>query len=314
MDTGDQKKYIKTKHCGENKNEYDNNKFNFIKLVRPYSADLIIYSSTYDLIMIFSKEFIPKKIKKFNILESRERFKNKKNKNLRMLMEKRFFWMKKYIKGKKNIIELGSGNGACKDILKNKHIILTDIQKYKWISKKINMNNLKLEKKYIKKVDVFIINHAMHHCANPAKLLKRMSFYLKRDGLILMNEPEISFFLRFFLFLLDDEAWSFKVDIFNSKKNIFAPNSIWDANNATPNLLFRDENMFHSHFPQYSIIKNELCEFFIFLNSGGVVQKTFHIPVSRLLFNLLNYIDRLLVFLFPNIFALGRTVVLRKNK
>ena len=123
--------------------------------------------------MIFLKEFIPKKIKKFNILESRERFKNKKNKNLRLLMEKRFFWMKKFIKNKKNIIELGSGNGASRDILKNKHIILTDIQKYKWISKKINMNSLKLEKKYIKKVDVFIINHAMHHCANPAKLLKR---------------------------------------------------------------------------------------------------------------------------------------------
>ena len=124
--------------------------------------------------MIFSKEFIPKKIKKFDISESRKRFKNKKNKNLRLLMKKIFFWMKKFIKDKKNIIELGTGNGACKDILKNKHIILTDIQKCKWISKKINMNRLKLEKKYIKKVDVFIINHAMHHCANPAKLLKKI--------------------------------------------------------------------------------------------------------------------------------------------
>jgi len=51
--------------------------------------------------MIFSKEFNPKKIKKCDIAESRKRFKNKKNKNLRFLLEKRFLWMNKYIKNKK---------------------------------------------------------------------------------------------------------------------------------------------------------------------------------------------------------------------
>ena len=84
--------------------------------------------------------------------------------------------MKKFIKNKKNIIELGSGNGACKDILKNKNIVLTDIQKYSWIKKKIDMNKLKLERKYMKKVDVFIINQALHHCANPSTLLKKCQF------------------------------------------------------------------------------------------------------------------------------------------
>ena len=71
--------------------------------------------------MLFPKEFNPKKIKKCDISESRKRFKNKRNKNVRFLLEKRFLWMKKYIDGKKNIIELGSGNGASKDILKNKN-------------------------------------------------------------------------------------------------------------------------------------------------------------------------------------------------
>ena len=176
------------------------------------------------------------------------------------------------------------------------------------------MNNMKLEKKYIKKVDVFILNQALHHCANPSKLLKKMSTYLKKNGLVLIREPEISLFLRFFLFALDDEGWSFKVNIFNSKKNIFIPHTPWTANNATARLLFKDENKFYSHFPQYSIVKNELTEFLIFLNSGGVMQKTLHIPVNKFLFNLLYYIDRILIFLLPNVFALGRTVVLRKNK
>ena len=262
--------------------------------------------------MLFIKEFKPKKIKNSNIKESRKRFKDKNNKNLRFLLEERFLWMKKYLSNKKNIIELGSGNGASKDVLKNKKIILTDIQKYSWISKKIDMNNLKLERKLINKVDVFILNQALHHCANPAKLLKRISIYLKRGGLILIREPEISFFLRFVLYLLDDEAWSFKVDVFNSKKNIFDPQSPWDANNATPYLLFNDEEKFNQKFPRYRIIENDLSEFFIFLNSGGVVQKTFFIPTNRFFFNLLKKFDDFLIYLFPSIFSLGRTTVIKK--
>ena len=264
--------------------------------------------------MIFAKEFYPKRVKKCSIFNSRKKFKDKKNKNVRFLLEKRFLWMKKLIKNKKNIIELGSGNGASKEILKNRKIVLTDIQKYSWISKKADMTKLNLGKKYKKKVDIFIINHALHHCSNPAKLLKRISIYLKKNGLVLINEPEVSFFLRFFQFILDDEAWSFKVNIFNSKKNIFKPDSPWDANTAVARLLFANEKKFNLYFPQFNIIKNELSEFFIFLNSGGVVNDTFYIPTNKFLFSFLNYIDQVLIFLFPKIFALNRSVVLKKVK
>ena len=44
-----------------------------------------------------------------------------------------------HLRWKKNIIELGSGNGSSKDMLKNSKIILTDIQKYSWISKKVDI-------------------------------------------------------------------------------------------------------------------------------------------------------------------------------
>ena len=262
---------------------------------------------------MFFKEYNAKKTKEGDISKSREKFKNKKNKNLIFLLEDRFLWMKKYIKNKKYIIELGSGNGACKDILKNKKIILTDIQKYPWIDKKVDMTKLNLEKKYKKKVDVFIVNHALHHCSNPAKLLKRMSSYLKKNGLILINDPEISFFFKFFLFILKHEGWSFNVNIFNTQKALFKSNNPWNANNAISYLLFNDEDKFHSNFHEYRIIKNKLSEFTIFLNSGGVVNNTFHLPVNRFLFNVLNFIDRIFVFLFPKIFALNRSVVLKKK-
>ena len=90
--------------------------------------------------------------------------------------------MKKYIKGKKTIIELGSGNGCIKKIIDGKKIILTDITKYPWIDKKVDMMKMNLGKKYLKKVDVFIINHSLHHCANPALTLENMSIYLKKNG------------------------------------------------------------------------------------------------------------------------------------
>ena len=40
---------------------------------------------------------------------------------------------------RKIIIELGSGNGCIKKIIDDKKIILTDIIKYPWIDKKVDM-------------------------------------------------------------------------------------------------------------------------------------------------------------------------------
>ena len=264
--------------------------------------------------MIFLKEFYPKRIKKCSTLKSRKKFLNKKNKNSIFLLEQRFLWMKEFLKNKSIIIELGSGNGASKNILNNKKIILTDIQKYPWIEKKIDMMDIKLGKKFKKKVDIFIINHALHHCANPAKTLKMLAPYLKKNGLILMNEPESSFFLRLVQYILDDESWSYNVDIFDTKKNIFNPNTIWDSNTAVANLLFKNEKKFHLNFPEYQILKNNLSEFFIFLNSGGVVQDTFYIPLNKLFLNFFVFIDKILVSILPSIFALNRSIVLKKIK
>ena len=77
-------------------------------------------------------------------------------------------------------MELGSGNGCIKKIINNKKIILTDIIKYPWINKKVDMLNVNLGKKYKKKVDVFIINHSLHHCSSPYKTLKKFRLFKKK--------------------------------------------------------------------------------------------------------------------------------------
>ena len=107
---------------------------------------------------------------------------------------------------------------------------------------------------------------------------------------------------------------AFKVNIFNTRKAMFKSTNPWNANNAIAYLLFNHEDKFHFHFPEYKIIKNELSEFIIFLNSGGVVNNTFYLPINKFIFNFLSFIDKILIFLFPKIFALNRSVVLKKIK
>jgi hypothetical protein len=262
--------------------------------------------------MFFKTKYISKKKKSPNIFKNRSKVLNSKNPNLIYLLEKRYKWFEKYLKRKQIIIELGSGNGCIKKVLNNKKIILTDIVKYPWINKKVDMLKVNLGKKYLNKVDVFIINHSLHHCANPAISLTNMSKYLKKDGVILMNEPETSFMLKFIQIILDDESWSLIDDVFQNKKNLFSSRNPWISNTAIAQLLFKKKSKFNKYFPQYRIEKNDLTEFFIFLNSGGVNASFFYIKLNNFFLNTLNLIDNILIFFFPGIFALNRTVVLRK--
>ena len=167
--------------------------------------------------MFFLKEYKAKRIKAPDNFANRKRILSCKDKNLIYLLSKRFKWMERYIKGKKVIVELGSGNGCIKKIINNKKIILTDIIRYPWINKKVDMLKVNLGKKYLKNVDIFIINHSLHHCANPGLTLKKLSTYLKKDGYVLINEPETSFFLKFIQIILDDESWSLRSKVFKKK-------------------------------------------------------------------------------------------------
>ena len=160
------------------------------------------------------------------------------NKNLDYLLKKRFEWMAEYLgpNNKKIIIELGSGSGCIKKVLKNKNIILTDIIKHPWIDRKVDMLKVNLNKKLINKVDVFIFNHSLHHCPNPSKSLKLISKYLKKGGLILLNEPETSFFLKIIQLITQDEAGLIK-KYFNTSSNLFLKNNPWFSNTAIASFI-----------------------------------------------------------------------------
>lgn len=226
------------------------------------------------------------------------------NKNLNFLLHKRFFWMREYTHNKKKkIIELGSGNGFVKKFL-GKHIITSDILKNKNIDYIIDMNRPWKSQKIINNTDVFIMNHALHHSDHPINLIKYLHKNLKKNGYILINEPEISLVFKFFLKIFNHERWD--TNIKNSKKKYF-----WRENNATGRLLFEGKSV-GDKFLNYKIKANELSEFLIFLNSSGNGIDAPHIKLNKTFLNLTNLFDNLLIKIFPGIFALNRKIILQK--
>ena len=65
--------------------------------------------------MFFIKEYKAKNIKEPDILKNRKRVLSSKNLNLLYLLNKRFSWMKKFIKGKKLLLSWGQVTAALKE-------------------------------------------------------------------------------------------------------------------------------------------------------------------------------------------------------
>ena len=107
---------------------------------------------------------------------------------------------------------------------------------------------------------------------------------------------------------------------FDFTKNVWDENdpksdekNAWAGNIAVPHLLFDDKKTFKEKMGNYfSIEYEELTECFIFLNSGGVTSKTFHIPLPAFALKILSVIDKILIKVLPNIFGMGRRIVLKK--
>ena len=215
--------------------------------------------------------------------------------------------MKKYTNRKNDILEFGSSNCISKLIIGNK-VICTDKYKNKFIDFCLDMNTLKLPKKYNKKYDVIIFNHCLHHSKDPIRVLKNISKkIIKKSGYILLNEPETSFIFKIFLTIFKHEK--FDDNIKNIKNKNF-----WYENNSTGKLLFSNKNNNDIFLNDYKIIKNELNEFLIFLNCSGNGVNVPYIPLSNLMLKIINRLDNLLIKLLPQIFALNRTVILKKIK
>jgi hypothetical protein len=108
------------------------------------------------------------------------------------------------------------------------------------------------------------------------------------------------------------EGYAFDAHVFDPDEICTDPKDLWSANCAIPNLLFDDRAEFERNIPFFRIERSTFSEFFLFLNSGGVIAKTVSVPLPQLALSALERVDRLLAGSLPQVFALQRQIALRK--
>lgn len=231
--------------------------------------------------------------------------------NLKFLLEHRYTWMNDYIEEDSRGVEVGCGAGISRSYIHAKSFFLTDYADKEWLDVK-NVDALHTPFA-AESFDFVVSSNMIHHVPYPMRFFEECHRILKPGGVLLIQEINASFFMRLILWLTRHEGYSFDAHVFDRNAVCTDPHDLWSANCAIPNLLFDDPAQFVRHVPHFEMVRSTYSEFFVFLNSGGVIAKTFFIPLPLFALHMIRYVDTFLATLFPDIFALQRQVVLRKR-
>jgi len=239
-------------------------------------------------------------------------YKSGKNKNLDYLLLKRFSWMNEFIDTNDVGIEVGSGTGFAKDFILNKSFKLSDLNNYEHLDfKNVDAQNTSFENESFNYV---IASNMIHHIPYPIQFFKEMNRILKKNGKLIIFEPYCSIALQLATIIMKHEGFDFTLNVWDEIQPKSDEEDAWAGNIAVPHLIFDDKKKFDENLGNlFKLEYEELTECLIFLNSGGVTSKTFCLPMNNFFLNILNFIDKILIKLFPKIFCLGRRIVLIKK-
>lgn len=248
-----------------------------------------------------------------DVASARAYFIEGRNRVLYHLIKQRFSWMNQYIRpSDETVIELGCGAGLSEFFIETDKLVMTDVADYEWVDRYLDAMNIDVPEE---SVDVFICSHMIHHLSSPASFLDSLSKALKPGGRIIIQDIYTCALMKIVLRLMRHEGWSDVVDVFDRQAVCNDPADPWSANCSIPKLLFwgKDAGRFEREFPGYDLVKRSRNECLLFLTSGGVIAKTFHLPVGDRGARGIERIDRLLVRIAPSLFACGCSVVLEKR-
>lgn len=245
-----------------------------------------------------------------DVRAAREHFFAHRGGNLEFLLRRRYEWMNDYIGPNDRGIEIGCGTGVSKVFIRAGEHRLTDYADHEWIDVK-NVDALATPFADAS-FDFVISSNMIHHVPQPLQLFAEMQRVLKPGGWLLVQEINASLSMRLVLRLMRHEGYAFDADVFDPNEICTDPNDLWSANCAIPNLLFDDAAKFERNVPFFRIERSTFSEFFLFLNSGGVIAKTASIPLPDIALQALAHVDRMLASSLPGVFALQRQIALRK--
>tara|TARA_A100001011_G_scaffold395886_1_gene492165 strand:- start:889 stop:1692 length:804 start_codon:yes stop_codon:yes gene_type:complete len=245
-----------------------------------------------------------------DIKNSRAFFYSKKSKNLHFLIEKRFDWMNDYIDFDSKGLEVGTGPGLSKEFIKCKDFKISDYTNDEFLDyKNINVLGTPFSENSF---DFIICSNMIHHVPYPKLFFKEMNRILKKNGKLIIQDVSCSVMHQIITLIMKHEGFNFETDVFSTKESCTDNDDLWSGNIAIPDMIFEDKESFYKNINGFKIIHHKYSEFLCFINSGGVISKTFYVPLNKFFLKTFDLIDRALTRLFPSIFALQQQLVLIK--
>jgi SAM-dependent methyltransferase len=241
---------------------------------------------------------------------AREMFLKHRPRNLEFLLKKRYAWMNDWIKPGDRVVEFGAGSGFSKLYIAHDDFTMTDVEARPYLDGVADA----LDPPHADgSIDVAIFSHMIHHLANPTKFFAVFRRKLAPGGRILIQDLNTCFLLRLALRAMRHEGWSLDANVFDPDVVANDPRDPWSANCAIPQLLFEKPGEFEAHVPGFTIERNEVNECFSWLVTGGVVVQASTLQLPHWMLRFIDRMDDVLIRMMPGVFAMGRSVVLRKQ-
>jgi SAM-dependent methyltransferase len=214
--------------------------------------------------------------------------------------------IKKYIykNNKKKILELGSGGGNIKKIIKE--CITSDQFKNENIDRIENIYKINFKKNSISNI---ILIDVFHHLQFPSLALKEIHRVLIKNGRIIMMEPAMGLIPRIIykIFHYEPNGFNLKINWNNIPKKIPPSNQYFAAQSLPWRAFFLKELNLKS---KYKVKLIKPFSDFTFLLSGGYSYKGFY---PKFLYPCIKLIDKILTSISIKIFSARMLIVLEKN-
>ena len=246
-----------------------------------------------------------------DVEETLKYFNEKKNKNLYFLVKKRFEWMNRHLNKNEIGLEVGAGAGLSKQFILNNKLQISDFSDHQHLDyKQVDAQDTKFKDN---SYDFVIASNMLHHIPYPIKFFKEIHRILKKDGKLIIQDAYCSIVFQLITIVMRHEGFDFTKNVWSESIPVTDEEDVWSGNIAVPHLVFDNPKIFNEYLGSYFRVEYEkFSECFIFINSGGVCSRTFYIPLNNFFLNILDKIDNMLTKTFPKIFAMGRSLVLRK--
>ncbi|MFZ4776842.1 MAG: NAD-dependent epimerase/dehydratase family protein [Terrimicrobiaceae bacterium] len=200
-------------------------------------------------------------------------------------------------------LEIGSGGGFLKSLLPT--ITTSEAEPVAGIDRVEEAGHLSFPDGALRAI---YMTGVLHHLAKPRQFFAEASRCLREGGYLVMMEPHMSAFGKFFFQVLHHEP----NDFLTRKWEFPQAGLLSDANTALPSIIFdRDYEIFQEEFPEFDIVERRFHTFVKYGLSGGV---GFRFSAPGWLYGPVSLIESLLTPFMRQYLGTMQTIVLVKNR